>query len=57
MLLEKKQKLRIVIFPSKQTHQEARANFKGNSHIENHLGSVFIPLTFLSFLKKERFLY
>lgn len=47
---EKKNKtLRIVIFPSKQTHRETRANCKGNSHIENHLGSAFIPLTFLSF--------
>ena len=53
---EKKPK-RIVIFPSKQTHQETRANCKGNSHIENHLGSAFIPLTFLSFKKNERFLY
>lgn len=46
---KKKTTLRIVIFPSKQTHQETRANYKGNSHIENHLGSAFIPLTFLSF--------
>lgn len=56
---KKKKTLRIVIFPSKQTHRETRANCKGNSHIENHLGSAFIPLTFLSLKKKkkERFLY
>lgn len=46
---KKKKNLRIVIFPSKQTHQETRDNCKGNSRIENHLGSAFIPLPFLSF--------